>query len=121
MTEAPRERPATYVVLHSFSGHVKARPQAVFDTLDKRLRPSSESESRYLADSAAFLIIAQGGWWYRGEYRVVPDEYGSNIEHVMLNIAQNAPRLGWLSGRRVIAEAPSEFKKLVRELRLELE
>lgn len=52
----------------SFSGHVKARPKAVFEALDARLRPGDSAFELYTADAAAFFIIAQGGWWYRGEY-----------------------------------------------------
>ncbi len=120
MPEAPRARPAGSVVLLSFAGHVKARPKAVFEALDKRFRPSGRSESLYLADAAAFLIVAQGGWWYRGEYRVIPDALGSNVEHHLLNIA-HARRLGRLTGGRVIRAAPMQFERLVKELRLELE
>jgi hypothetical protein len=108
------------VVVHSLSAHVKARPKPVFEALDRRFRPAESSVSLYTADPAAFLIIAQGGWWYRGEYRVVPDEYGSNVEHRMLNIARQH-RLGRFAGRKVIEEAPARFERLVKELRLELE
>ncbi|MES2172152.1 MAG: hypothetical protein V4479_15745 [Actinomycetota bacterium] len=120
MPEAPRRRPDDAVVLHSFSGHVKARPKAVFDALDRRFRPQEGSRSLYTADPAAFLIIAQGGWWYRGEYRVVPDESGSNVEHVMLNIAQQR-RMSGSAGRRVVDDAPADFGRLMKELRIDLE
>jgi hypothetical protein len=120
MSEAPRPRPEGSVVLHSFASHIAARPKPIFEALDRRFRPKEGSESLYTADPAAFLIIAQGGWWYRGEYRVVPDEHGSNIEHTMLNIA-SARRLGRFTGRKVIEEAPTQFERLIRELRLELE
>ncbi|MCU1513562.1 MAG: hypothetical protein JWO10_652 [Microbacteriaceae bacterium] len=121
MAEAPRTRPESYDVLHSFYGHVKARPRAVFDALDARLRPGHDAESLYTADPAAFLIIAQGGWWYRAEYRVVPDEFGSNLEHVLLNVAQTGRRAGRFTGRKVIEQAPAGFERLLKELRLELE
>lgn len=121
MTEALRRRPASSAVLHCFRGHVRARPRVVFEALDLRLNPGERSESKYFTDASAFLIIAQGGWWYRGEYRVVPDLTGSNIEHIMINIATKTRSLGWLAGRRVIRDAPSVFEKLLRELRLELE
>jgi hypothetical protein len=120
MPEAPRARPADSVIVRSFAGHVKARPKAVFDALDARFRPAGRSDSLYTADPAAFLIIAQGGWWYRGEYRVVPDALGSNVEHHLLNIA-HARRLGSVTGRNVIRHAPAQFDRLIRELRLELE
>jgi hypothetical protein len=121
MPEAPRSRPASFVVLHTLRGHVRARPAAVFAALDARFRPSGASDSLYLADSSAFLIVAQGGWWYRGEYRVVPDEHGSHVEHVMLNVAQTARSLGRFTGRKVVTGAPAAFDTLLRQLRLELE
>jgi|SRR5690554_2421855 len=121
MPEAPRERPDNYTLLHSFSGHVKARPREVFDAIARRLDPGSRSGSLFTADARAYLVIAQGGWWYRGEYRVVPDDYGSNVEHVILNVATRGHRLGAWTGRKVIADAPVEFEKLLRQLRLELE
>jgi hypothetical protein len=120
MPEAPRARPEDAVSLHAFSAHVRARPKPIFDALDRRFRPVDESGSLYTADPAAFLIIAQGGWWYRGEYRIVPDEHGSNVEHTMLNIARQR-RLGRFTGRRVIEDAPAQFDRLIKELRLELE
>jgi len=107
-------------VVHSFAGHLKARPKAVFDALDARLRPGEGGHSLYLADPNAFLIVAQGGWWYRGEYRVVPDEFGSHIEHSMLNVAAQQ-KLATFTGRREIKSAPAEFERLLRQLRLELE
>lgn len=121
MNDALRRRPAGCIVLHSLRGHVRARPRVVFEALDARLNPGERSESGYFTDSAAFLIVAQGGRWYRGEYRVVPDTRGSNVEHTMINIAKNSRSLGWLIGRRVIRDAPEVFETLLHELRLELE
>jgi len=120
MPEAPRSRPVGATVVHSFAGHLKARPKAVYEALDRRLRPGEGGESLYLADPNAFLIVAQGGWWYRGEYRVVPDEHGSHLEHTMLNIA-GQQRLATFTGRREIKSGPAEFDRLLRQLRLELE
>jgi len=121
MPEAPRQRPQNYTLLHSFSGHIKARPRDVFDAIARRFDPGQGSGTLFLADARSYLVIAQGGWWYRGEYRVVPDDHGSHVEHVILNVAQKAHRLGAWTGRKVIADAPAEFEKLMRQLRLELE
>jgi hypothetical protein len=121
MPEAPRERPGGYTLLHSFAGHVRARPKPVFEAIDRRLRPPVGAESFYTADPAAFLVIAQGGWWYRGEYRVVPDERGSNIEHYIVNVAQTVHWLGPVTGRKVLKQAPLVFDRLLRQLRAELE
>ncbi len=108
-------------MLHTFSGHVKARPLDVFDAIARRLEPAPGSGGSFLADARSYLVISQGGWWYRGEYRVVPDDHGSHVDHVMLNVSQRAHRLGALTGRKAIARAPAEFAKLLRHLRIELE
>jgi hypothetical protein len=121
MPEAPRERPDNYTLLHSFSGHVKARPRDVFDAIARRVDPGPNSGSYFTADARAYLVIAQGSWWYRGEYRVVPDDHGSHVEHVILNVAQKGHRLGAWTGRRAIADAPVAFARLLKQLRLELE
>ncbi|HEU4808252.1 MAG TPA: hypothetical protein VFT01_08320, partial [Homoserinimonas sp.] len=60
MPEAPRERPENYTLLHSFSGHVKARPRDVFDAIARRLDPGAGSRSYFTADARAYLVIAQG-------------------------------------------------------------
>lgn len=121
MLEAPRERPQGHTLLLTHSGHILARPKAVFDAIDRRMRPAEDSGVRYLADPTAFLIVVQGGWWYREEYRIVPDESGSNVEQYILNVAQTAHWMGPVAGRRVLREAPGVFQRLVRQLRLELE
>jgi hypothetical protein len=121
MREAPRQRPAGATLLVSLAGHVRARPRAVFEAIDRRLRPADGSGTLYTADPAAFLVISQGGWWYRGEYRVVPDAKGSHVEHYILTVAQKAPLLGRLAGRSVLKDAPAEFDRLIRQLRAELE
>jgi hypothetical protein len=106
-------------VLLSLFGHVRARPRTIFDALDARFDPGEASTSLYTADPSAFLVIAQGGWWYRGEYRVVPDADGSNVEHTVLNIGHR--RTSGLSARRVMRSAPADFERLLKELRLDLE
>lgn len=121
MPEAPRIRPANFVVLDTLRGHVRSRPAAVFAALDARFRPRNDSGNLYFADASAFFIVAQGGWWFRAEYRVVPDEQGSHVEHTILNVAQTAHSLARLIGRRVVADAPAAFETLLRQLRLELE
>jgi hypothetical protein len=121
MPEAPRTRPPGSEVLLTRAGHVRARPAKVFEAIERRMRPDRDGESLFTADPAAFLVIAQGGWWYRGEYRVVPDEAGSNVEHSILNVAQTAHGLGRFTARRVLREAPTRFDRMLRELRLELE
>ncbi|GGO22786.1 hypothetical protein [Microbispora bryophytorum] len=38
------------------------------------------------------LLAAQGGWWYRGEYRLAPDPSGTLLVHQVRNVAE---RLRW--------------------------
>ncbi len=121
MTEALRKRPSGSAVLHRSKGHIRARPKAVFEALDARFHPGDGSHSQYFADPGAFLIVAQGGWWYRGEYRVVPDETGSHLEHSILTVAAHSKVPGRFTGRRVITQAPGVFDDLLRQLRRELE
>ncbi len=121
MPDAPRQRPELHTVLATLEGYVRARPRDVFEAIDRRMRPADLARSLYTADPAAFLVIAQGGWWYRGEYRVVPDEFGSHVYHTIVNVAQRGHRLGKATGRRVLSAAPADFERLVKELRLELE
>ena len=121
MLEAPRTRPEKHAVLHTLAAHIRARPRAIFDALDRRLDPGATAVSAYLADANAFFIVAQGGWWYRAEYRIVPDDHGSNLEPVVVNVAQRGEKLALAAGRRVVASAPLAFHDLVRSLRAELE
>lgn len=121
MAEASRVRPASASVLHVLRGHVKARPKPVFEAIAARLDPGPEAQSYFTADSAAGLVISQGGWWYRGEYRIIPDGNGSHVEHTLLNVAERAHRLGKLAGRKVISGAPAAFERLLAELRADLE
>lgn len=121
MPEAPRKRPVKHTVVSSSRAHLRARPSAVFTALDGHMRPREGAASFYTADPAAFFIIVQGGWWYRGEYRVVPDETGSNLEYVIVNVAQHARALSRLTSRRVRTSAPAEFELLVGRLRREVE
>jgi hypothetical protein len=121
MSAAPRRRPQGYVVVGSFRAHLRARPAVVFDALDARLRPAEDSDILYTADPAAFFIVVQGAWWYRGEYRVVPDETGSNVEHTIVNVASRARVVSRIVSRRTLASAPAEFESLAARLRREAE
>lgn len=119
MPEAPRQRPEHAVVLHELDSHIRVRPRLVFDAIAERCDPGEGALSYFTADSAAWLVIVQGGW-YRAEYRIVPDHTGSRVELTVVNISENRRRLGKL-GERVIEEAPAEFDRLLTSLRAELE
>lgn len=108
-------------MLHELDGHIRARPRQVFDAIAQRFHPGENAQSAFTADPAAWLVIVQGGWWYRAEYRVIPDDTGSRVEHTLVNVAESGQRLGRLAGRRVIENTPAEFARLLASLRAELE
>lgn len=108
-------------MLYELRGHIRARPRAVFDAIAARFDPGAGAHSYFTADHAAGLVIVQGGWWYRAEYRVIPGDTGSSVEHTLLNVAETARSLGRFTGRRVIDAAPSDFDRLITSLRAELE
>lgn len=93
----------------------------MFDAIAERFDPGVNAQSFFTADSAAWLVIVQGGWWYRAEYRIIPDDAGSRVEHALLNVAKTGRRLGRAAGRRVIESAPVDFERLIASLRAELE
>ena len=121
MPEAPRERPAHAVILREFSAHIRARPKPIFDSIARRFDPGEGARSLYTADSSAWVVIVQGGWWYRAEYRVIPDDEGATIEHALVSVAETARRIGRWSGRKALDTAPAEFERLITSLRAELE
>lgn len=121
MPEASRRRPEHAEVLHVLRGHVRARPRAVFDAIASRIDPGPDAKSHYIADPAAGLVVSEGGWWYRAEYRVIPDESGSHVEHTLLNVAAHGARLGRFTARKLINSAPERFERLLAELRAELQ
>lgn len=99
METAPRDRPARHTVLREFTRDVSCPPEAVLRAL---------AGTRY--DS---LVVEQGDWWYRGEYRVEPQGNGSRVSLTIVNVAQ---RLHWsapLAGRRELADAERAFDALL--------
>ena len=121
MPDAPRNRPAKHTVLHTFTARIGASPEAVFDALRTRLDPGPLATSAFLADATELVVVTQGNWWYRAEYRVVPERGGATVEHTVVNVAQRAERAAIVAGRRVIQEAPLAFHDLVKSLRATLE
>lgn len=121
MPEAPRKRPEPHTVLVTLNGHVRARPHDVYEAIVRRSDPGPGGRSDFTADPRAHLVISQGGRWYRGEYRVVPDDYGSHVQHVIVDVSKRQRPLGRFTGLSVVEKAPAEFERLLRQLRLELE
>ena len=92
-------------------------PDAVFASLRARL---DTGQGQFAADPVTRRIVQQGEWWYRGEYRVLPDDAGSRIEYEIVNVAPNAHWLGPITGRDVLRASPAAFAQLLGELQDEL-
>ena len=118
---APHDRPATNTVLRSYAGEIHADPSAVYAAIKRRLTPPDPDVTGFTADDAERLLIVQGGWWYRGEYRVLPAPGGARIEHELVNVAQKAHWAGQITGRKSIAQSAHVFGRLLTELAAELE
>ena len=108
-------------MLHTFTAYVRARPDAVFRAVATRVEPGPAAPLEMLTDTEGLVIVVQGAWWYRGEYRVVGDTAGSTLEHVVVNVAQRGERAAVLAARKSITTAPLAFHELVKSLRAELE
>jgi hypothetical protein len=121
MPEAPRVRPEYAQSLHELRAHIRARPKPIFDALAERFNPGEGAQSLFTADSGAWLVIVQGGWWYRAEYRVVPDDFGSLVEYSLLNVSETGKHLARRISRKVVEAAPADFDRLITSLRAELE
>ena len=117
---APLERPARGTVLRTFAGTVAAAPEPVFEAVLARVRPDRPEGGSVSTDPVARLIVVQGGWWYRAEYRVGADPVGSRLELTIVNVADPAHWLGPITGRAVLRASPAAFARLVRELEREL-
>ena len=113
---APLDRPSRGTPLRSFAGTVSGAPDAVFAEVLRRVAPGSPEGGHLSSDPVRRLVVVQGGWWYRGEWRVIPDGTGSRIEYEIVNVAQPAHWAGPLTGRRELRAAPAAFSALLREL-----
>ncbi|MET0713691.1 MAG: hypothetical protein ABWY57_02155 [Mycetocola sp.] len=118
---APHDRPARNTVLRSYAGEIHANPADVYAAIKRRLTPPDPEVSGFTADDDQRLLIVQGGWWYRGEYRVLPSDGGSRIEHELVNVAQAAHWAGPIAGRKSIQQSAHVFGRLLTELAAELE
>jgi len=121
MPEAPRQRPSKHAVLHTFTARIRAAPDDVFAAASARLDPGPVAAYAFLSDPGELLIVSQGGWWYRGEYRVTADLDGATLEHVIVNIAQLGEKAALVAARKTLATAPLAFHELVMSLRADLE
>ena len=128
------DRPAKHTVLRSFAGHLEGAPDAVFRALAERLgrADANAGDGHVLVDHANRAVIVQGDWWYRAEYRVLPEpaepdsesdadpesgsEPGTLVEFEIVNVAPTWHWAGPLAGRAVIRDAPHTFQALLTDL-----
>ncbi len=116
MRDAALDLPAKHAVLRSFAGYLEAAPGGVYARLTDWLEHGDETGSHILADPAQRLVVVQGDWWYRGEYRVVADGDGSRVEYEIINVAQFAPWAVALTARSVVDAAPVAFQRMLTVL-----
>jgi hypothetical protein len=121
MPTAPRERPPVATVLGEYSAFVSDDADTVFDALARRVKSASPPASSILIDKAERLIVLQGEWWYRGEWRVSVEAAGSDVDYTIVNVAQRAHWVGRLTARGVLKKAPGGFLAVASAVRDELE
>lgn len=128
-------RPERHTVLRSFAGHLDAAPAAVFAALTERM----QGAPGVAVDTIGHEVVQQGGWWYRGEYRVMPEPAdaavadetdtaanaaaaasGTRLEFEIVNVAQSWHWAGPIAGRKVLANAPYGFHALLSDIEAEL-
>lgn len=129
---APSTRPERHTVLRSFAGHLDADPASVFAALLQRM----QGAPGVAVDAVAREIAQQGGWWYRGEYRVMAEPAdrdaaagaaagaavsGTRLEYEIVNVAQSWHWAGPIAGRKVLADAPYGFHALLSDIEAELD
>ena len=107
------ERPFKHTELRAYAGTVSGSPETVFASLRTRL---DTGQGEFAADPVTRRIVQQGDWWYRGEYRVLPDDGGSRVEYEIVNVAQTAHLFGPITGRDVLRASPAAFAQLLGEL-----
>ena len=130
-------RPERHTVLRSFAGHLDAAPDQVFAALVERMQEAPG----VAVDTAGHEVVQQGGWWYRGEYRVMAEPAdptataadgtgaeadaaaaasGTRLEFEIVNVAPSWHWAGPIAGRTVLANAPYGFHALLSDIEAEL-
>ena len=99
METAPRDRPSKHTVLREFTRDVTEPPERVLAAL-----PGTRYDD---------LVVEQGDWWYRAEYRVEPLASGSRVGLTIVNVAQQLHWSAPLAGRRELADAERAFDALL--------
>ncbi|WP_328451134.1 MULTISPECIES: hypothetical protein [unclassified Amycolatopsis] len=68
------------------SGVVARPPAEVFEQVLRRVTGGGYPMRTEVDRDRGFLAV-QGGWWYRGEYRVTADPAGARVEHRVVDAA----------------------------------
>lgn len=121
MTDVPLDAPARHTVLRSFAGHLDAAPDAAFGRLANALAAGDEVAGHVRADAGRRLVVVEGDWWYRGEYRVLPEESGALVTYEILSRAGFARWAARWAARPVLEAAPAAFGRLLTAIQAEID
>ncbi|TFB48743.1 hypothetical protein [Cryobacterium tagatosivorans] len=121
MTDVPLDAPARHTVLRSFAGHLEADPDAAFARLAGSLAAGDEAAGHVRADPERRLVVVEGDWWYRGEYRVLPEESGALVQYEVINSARFARWAARWAARPVLEAAPAAFGRLLTAIQAEVD
>ena len=117
MTDALPTLPERHTVLRSFAGHLESGPDAVFNRLVVAMASGAATGGSVHTDRNRRMLVLRRGWWYRGEYQVLPeDETGSLVQYEIINVAQVAPWAGSWAAASVLRAAPRAFQTLLTGL-----
>jgi len=87
LPEHARLGSARVKTLAEAAGVVARPPSEVFEAVLKRVTGGGYPMRTEVDRERGFLAV-QGGWWYRGEYRVTPAAGGARVEHRVVNAAR---------------------------------
>lgn len=118
MPAAPTVRPEKSTVLREHQSVIAAPRSAVLAALAAAVDPGPESS--FAVDDAAGLVVVQGGWWYRAEYRVIDDPAGCRVTFTLVNVASPAHWAGPITGRAAIASSARDFGDVISRVRAAL-
>ncbi|TFD31183.1 hypothetical protein [Cryobacterium cryoconiti] len=117
MTDVLPTLPERHTVLRSFAGHLEAGPDAVFNRLVAAMAAGASGGGSVHTDRGRRILVLRRGWWYRGEYQVLPeDETGSLVQYEIVNVAQVLPWAGAWAAASVLRASPRSFQALLTGL-----
>ena len=102
-------------MLREHQSVIDAPPDRVFAALASAVDPGPASN--LAIDEAAGMIVVQGDWWYRAEYRVDADAAGTRIRFTLLNVARPAHWAGPITGRVAIRSSARDFGEVIAGVR----